>query len=492
MKSSYSKGKSSTYLRVPITRRVLSDLDTPLSIYTKLALGKNSFLLESVEGREKWGRYSIIGLPSPRHLTVNGLDITLWHKGEKVEQHTCEDPLSFIEGYHSQFSPPTADLPRFCGGLVGYFGYDTMRYVEPKLANTSPPDPLNLPDIYLLQVDNFIVFDSLKGEMLIVKYVAKGNQTAAELAEKEIDELEILLDRGIPTSQQSGGQHTLKDVTPKSEFNKTDFLVAVEKVKKYIVDGDVMQVVLAQRMSTPIDINPLDIYRALRHLNPSPYLYYFDFEDFQIVGSSPEILVRVENNTVTTRPLAGTRPRGSNAKEDLELEKELLSDPKELAEHLMLIDLGRNDIGRIAKTGSVKVTQKMAIERYSHVMHISSTVEGTLKSGKTSMDVLKATLPVGTLSGAPKIRALEIIDELEPVRRGIYGGAIGYLSWRGEMDTAIAIRTAVIKDSQLYVQAGCGIVADSIPEMEWEETINKGQAIFKALSLARKNLKLDN
>jgi anthranilate synthase component 1 len=253
-----------------------------------------------------------------------------------------------------------------------------------------------------------------------------------------------------------------------------------------------MQVVLAQRMSTPIDVNPLDIYRALRHLNPSPYLYYFDFEDFQIVGSSPEILVRVENNTVTTRPLAGTRPRGSNEKEDLELEKELLSDPKELAEHLMLIDLGRNDIGRIAKTGSVKVTQKMAIERYSHVMHISSTVEGTLKSGKTSMDVLKATLPVGTLSGAPKIRALEIIDELEPVRRGIYGGAIGYLSWRGEMDTAIAIRTAVIKDSQLYVQAGCGIVADSVPEMEWEETINKGQAIFKALALARKNLKLDN
>lgn len=492
MKSSYSKGKSSTYLRVPITRRVLSDLDTPLSIYTKLALGKNSFLLESVEGGEKWGRYSIIGLPSPKHLTVNRFDITLWHKGEKVEHHTCEDPLSFIEGYHSQFSPPTGDLPRFCGGLVGYFGYDTMRYVEPKLANTSPPDPLNLPDIYLLQVDNFIVFDSLKGEMLIVKYVAKGNQKAAASAEKELDELEILLDQGIPTSPQSSGQPVSKDVTPKSEFDKTDFLAAVEKVKKYIVDGDVMQVVLAQRMSTPIDVNPLDIYRALRHLNPSPYLYYFDFEDFQIVGSSPEILVRVENNTVTTRPLAGTRPRGSNEKEDLELEKELLSDPKELAEHLMLIDLGRNDIGRIAKTGSVKVTQKMAIERYSHVMHISSTVEGTLKSGKTSMDVLKATLPVGTLSGAPKIRALEIIDELEPVRRGIYGGAIGYLSWRGEMDTAIAIRTAVIKDSQLYVQAGCGIVADSVPEMEWEETINKGQAIFKALSLARKNLKLDN
>jgi anthranilate synthase component 1 len=475
-----------------MTRRVLSDLDTPLSIYTKLALGKNSFLLESVEGGEKWGRYSIIGLPSPRHITVKGFDITLWNRGEQVERHASEDPLSFIEGYHSQFSPPTGDLPRFCGGLVGYFGYDTMRYVEPRLVNTSPPDPLNLPDIYLLQVDNFIVFDSLKGEMLIVKYVEKGNLNASKSAEEDLNDLEALLDRGVPTSRRSGNRNASGDIEPKSEFNKKDFLVAVEKVKKYIVDGDVMQVVLAQRMSTPIEVDPLDIYRALRHLNPSPYLYYFDFEDFQIVGSSPEILVRVENNIVTTRPLAGTRPRGGNEKEDLSLEKELLSDPKELAEHLMLIDLGRNDIGRIAKTGSVKVTQKMVIEKYSHVMHISSTIEGVLQSGKTSMDVLKATLPVGTLSGAPKIRALEIIDELEPVRRGIYGGAIGYLSWRGDMDTAIAIRTAVIKDNQLYVQAGCGIVADSLPEMEWEETINKGQAIFKALSLARKNLKLNN
>lgn len=492
MKSSYLKGKSSTYERVPMTRRVLSDLDTPLSIYTKLALGKNSFLLESVEGGEKWGRYSIIGLPSPRHITVKGFDITLWNRGEQVERHASEDPLSFIEGYHSQFSPPTGDLPRFCGGLVGYFGYDTMRYVEPRLVNTSPPDPLNLPDIYLLQVDNFIVFDSLKGEMLIVKYVEKGNLNASKSAEEDLNDLEALLDRGVPTSRRSGNRNASGDIEPKSEFNKKDFLVAVEKVKKYIVDGDVMQVVLAQRMSTPIEVDPLDIYRALRHLNPSPYLYYFDFEDFQIVGSSPEILVRVENNIVTTRPLAGTRPRGGNEKEDLSLEKELLSDPKELAEHLMLIDLGRNDIGRIAKTGSVKVTQKMVIEKYSHVMHISSTIEGVLQSGKTSMDVLKATLPVGTLSGAPKIRALEIIDELEPVRRGIYGGAIGYLSWRGDMDTAIAIRTAVIKDNQLYVQAGCGIVADSLPEMEWEETINKGQAIFKALSLARKNLKLNN
>jgi anthranilate synthase component 1 len=492
VKSSYLKGKSSTYERVPMTRRVLSDLDTPLSIYTKLALGKNSFLLESVEGGEKWGRYSIIGLPSPRHITVKGFDITLWNRGEQVERHASEDPLSFIEGYHSQFSPPTGDLPRFCGGLVGYFGYDTMRYVEPRLVNTSPPDPLNLPDIYLLQVDNFIVFDSLKGEMLIVKYVEKGNLNASKSAEEDLNDLEALLDRGVPTSRRSGNRNASGDIEPKSEFNKKDFLVAVEKVKKYIVDGDVMQVVLAQRMSTPIEVDPLDIYRALRHLNPSPYLYYFDFEDFQIVGSSPEILVRVENNIVTTRPLAGTRPRGGNEKEDLSLEKELLSDPKELAEHLMLIDLGRNDIGRIAKTGSVKVTQKMVIEKYSHVMHISSTIEGVLQSGKTSMDVLKATLPVGTLSGAPKIRALEIIDELEPVRRGIYGGAIGYLSWRGDMDTAIAIRTAVIKDNQLYVQAGCGIVADSLPEMEWEETINKGQAIFKALSLARKNLKLNN
>jgi len=490
---SHSKKSDSDRFRHPIIRRVLADLETPLSIYSKTAKGKNSFLLESVEGGEQWGRYSIIGLPAKITLIVRGHEVTIKENGAVIKQKIVDDPLTFIEEYQAQFDPPPAGLlPRFSGGLVGYFGYDTMRYVEPKLALSSPPDPLELPDIYLLQVDEFIIFDNLKGEMQLVKYAKNQSKTELQAANSYLDDLERCLRepaKQLEIENSSDGDEELKQ---NYEFEKSDFLNAVNKVKKYIVDGDAMQVVLSQRLSVEAKTDSLSIYRALRHLNPSPYLYYFQLDDFDVVGSSPEILVRVENDRVTTRPLAGTRPRGDSVENDIRLEKELLADPKELAEHLMLIDLGRNDIGRIAETGSVRVTEKMVIERYSHVMHISSTVEGKLDAKKNVMDVLRSTLPVGTLSGAPKVRALEIIDELEPVRRGVYGGAIGYLSWNGDMDTAIAIRTAVIKDGRVFVQAGCGIVADSVPELEWEETLNKGKAIFNAVAMARSGLKPSN
>ncbi|MGE0482738.1 MAG: anthranilate synthase component I [Gammaproteobacteria bacterium] len=471
--------------RVPLTRRVLADLDTPLSVYAKLARGPHSFLLESVEGGEKWGRYSIIGLPARRTLVVRGHEVTVREAGTVVEQQTVTDPLGWIEEYHARFrAPPPAELPRFCGGLVGYFGYDTVRYVEPRVADSSPPDPLGTPDVYLLQVDDFVVFDNLRGELLLVKYVAADDADARAAGETELDALCAQLRAPCPALPTPIATAPTREADFESDFGHDAFLGAVARVKDYIIDGDVMQVVLAQRMSTPLEIEPINVYRALRHLNPSPYLYFFDLGDFHVVGSSPEILVRVEDGVVTTRPLAGTRRRGRNTEEDLALERELLADPKELAEHLMLIDLGRNDIGRVAETGSVRVTEKMIIERYSHVMHISSTVEGRLRTDRNAMDALRATLPVGTLSGAPKIRAIEIIDELEPVRRGIYGGAVGYLSWNGNMDTAIAIRTAVVKDGRLYIEAGCGVVADSVPELEWQETMNKGRAIFRAVAMA--------
>ncbi len=476
--------------RVALTRRVLADLDTPLSVYARLAGGRNSFLLESVEGGEKWGRYSIIGLPAKRTLVARGNVIEVRDHDAVVERHEVADPLAFVEDYQRRAAPPSVDgLPRFCGGLVGYFGFDTVRYVEPRLATSGPPDPLGMPDIYLMQVDDFVVFDNLRGELLLVKFV-DDEPAARERGERELDQLGERLDEPLPRLPASAVATPHGEMDFHSEFGEQAFLDAVERIKQYIIDGDVMQVVLAQRMSVDLDIAPLNVYRALRHLNPSPYLYFLDLGDFQVVGSSPEILVRVEDGTVTTRPLAGTRPRGATPEQDAALERELLADPKELAEHLMLIDLGRNDIGRVAEVGSVRVTEKMVIERYSHVMHISSNVEGRLRADKSALDVLRATLPVGTLSGAPKIRAIEIIDELEPVRRGVYGGAVGYLAWNGNMDTAIAIRTAVIKDDRLYIQAGGGVVADSVPQMEWQETMNKGRAIFRAVAMAQGGLKL--
>lgn len=481
--------RAAGYNRVPVTRRVLADLDTPLSAYAKLALGRHSFLLESVEGGEKWGRYSIIGLPAVRTIVVRGSEVSVCDNGVPVEQFDCEDPLAYIAEYQTRFHAPAVDeLPRFCGGLVGYFGYDTVRYVEPRLRASTPPDPIGTPDIYLMQVDKFVVFDNLRGELLLVKYIDASDEALLDDARRELGALAARLQAPAPAFPLHSTGAPLEEVDFHSEFGSDAFKQAVERIKRYIVDGDVMQVVLAQRMSVELNLPPLNVYRALRHLNPSPYLFFLDLGDFQVIGSSPEILVRLENGVVTTRPLAGTRRRGRTEEEDLALEKELLSDPKELAEHLMLIDLGRNDIGRVAETGSVKVTDKMVIERYSHVMHISSNVEGRLRADKSAMDVLRATLPVGTLSGAPKIRAMEIIDELEPVKRGVYGGAVGYLSWNGNMDTAIAIRTAVMHQGRLYIEAGCGVVADSVPALEWEETMNKGRAIFRAVAMAQNGL----
>jgi anthranilate synthase component 1 len=475
--------------RIPLVREVLADLDTPLSTYLKLADEPYTYLFESVQGGEKWARYSIIGLACSKRLKVFGHLAMLEVDGEIVSQEETADPLQFIEDYLDFFKVAEAEcLPKFHGGLVGYFAYDTIRYIEPKLADCPNPDKHQTPDILLMLSDELVVYDNLASRMFIVVHVDPEQSEAWESGQKRLTELEqklyeVRLDRRL-----QGTSQTVKEDDFTSETSREDFKAAVEKARQYIIDGDAMQIVLSQRLSIPFKQKPIALYRALRSLNPSPYLYYLNLGDHYVVGSSPEILVRLEDGAVTVRPIAGTRPRDKDRARDLALEKELLADPKELAEHLMLIDLGRNDAGRVSQFGSVELTEKMIVERYSHVMHIVSNVEGKLKPGLSAMDVLRATFPAGTVSGAPKIRAMEIIDELEPVKRGIYSGAVGYISWSGNMDTAIAIRTAVIKDQQLYIQAGAGIVYDSVPENEWVETMNKARAIFKAVALAELGL----
>ena len=477
------------YNRIPVVVETLADLETPLSTYLKLANGPYSYLLESaLAGGEKWSRYSFIGLPARTVLRVRGDRLTVETDGNVVETEVTEDPLSFIERFLGRFRVPVVpDLPRFVGGLVGYFGYDTVRYVEKKLRHSAPPDVLNTPDILLMVSDDVIVFDNVKGRMQLITLVdPAAGADALDVARERLRGLIERLKVATPAIADTSANQPLDESDFHSEFGEAAFKQAVEKIKDYILAGDTMQVVLSQRMQTPFGSPPINLYRALRSLNPSPYMYYMDLQDFHIVSSSPEILARLEGGVVTTRPLAGTRRRGHTVAEDLAFEQELLSDHKERAEHLMLIDLGRNDVGRVARTGSVQVPETMVIERYSHVMHIASTVTGVLREGLTAIDVLRATLPVGTLSGAPKIRAMEIIDELEPSRRGIFGGAVGYLSWNGNMDTAIAIRTAIIKDGQLYLQAGAGVVADSDARMEWKETMNKARAIIRAAALAER------
>ena len=367
---------------------------------------------------------------------------------------------------------------------MGYFGYDCVRYVEKRLADSTPPDPLGTPDMVLMVSEEVVVFDNLRGHMQLISLVDPEEPGIYRRTLDRLKERSQALAGAVPPIPQSSANQPIEESDFVSEFGEEAFKTAVERIREYIRAGDVMQVVLAQRMSIPFASDPINLYRALRSLNPSPYMYFMDLADFQIVSSSPEILARLEDGVIINRPLAGTRRRGHTPEEDAALEEELLADPKEIAEHLMLIDLGRNDVGRVSETGSVEVTERFIIERYSHVMHISSNVTGRLKAGKTAMDVLRATLPVGTLSGAPKIRAMEIIDELEPVKRGIYGGAVGYLAWNGNMDTAIAIRTAVVKDGTLYIQAGGGVVADSVPRLEWKESMNKGRAIFHAAAMA--------
>ncbi|AQA17025.1 anthranilate synthase component I [Halioglobus japonicus] len=475
------------YNRIPVSIEVLADLETPISAYRKLAEGPYSFFFESVQGGEKWGRYSIIGLPCRTVLKVFGYRAETWVDGELTESEEVADPLAYAEAFQGRYrTAPREDLPVFHGGLVGYFGYDTVRYVEPRLRAGTPEDDLGNPDILLMVADEVLVFDNLAGTIRLIVNVDPAEPDALQAAEARLQALVLRLPEPMPALPPvvlDAADSANLEQQADSHFTEEAYFEAVDKVKEYVLAGDVMQVVPSQRMSVPFDAPPLNLYRALRNLNPSPYMYYLDLEDFHIVGSSPEILARVEKGLVTVRPIAGTRRRGYTAEEDKALEEELLADPKEIAEHLMLIDLGRNDVGRIAETGSVELTDKMVVERYSHVMHIVSNVTGELKGQKSAIDVLRATLPAGTLSGAPKIRAMEIIDELEPVKRGVYGGAVGYISWAGDMDTAIAIRTAVIKNGRLYVQAGGGVVADSVPRLEWKETHNKARAMFRAASM---------
>lgn len=476
--------------RVPIVREVLADLDTPLSAYRKLASAPYTYLFESVQGGERWGRYSIIGLPAVEVLRVQQGEVVITNADGETRQ-PVSDPIAFIEQYRQQYRAPDIDgLPRFNGGLVGYFGYDSVRFFEPKLGAARGKDTLGVPDILLMRSEEVVVFDNLRGSLFLLVLVDPADADAATRAQTRLDALEAKLRAPLaePAGQQYGEPVSEKDFV--SEFPEQAFKDGVQKIREYILAGDVMQVVPSQRMSVAFAAPALDLYRALRYLNPSPYMFYLDLEDFHIAGSSPEILTRVEHGAVTVRPIAGTRRRGHSPEEDKALEEELLADPKEIAEHLMLIDLGRNDVGRIAEAGSVALTDKMVVERYSHVMHIVSNVEGRLKDGFGPLDVLRATFPAGTLSGAPKIRAMEIIDELEPVKRGVYGGAVGYIGFNGEMDTAIAIRTAVIKDQRLYVQAGAGVVADSVPELEWKETMNKARAVFRAVNMALSGLRL--
>ena len=468
------------YNRIPLVVETFADLDTPLSLYLKLANKPFSYLLESVQGGERFGRYSFIGLPAETRITVRGKSVTLTHAaGETV--HEADNPLDFIKEYQSRFRvAELKGLPRFTGGLAGYFGYDTVRYIEPRLAHAQKPDILGTPDILLMLTEQLAVVDNLSGKLTFIVYANPEQADAYQLASRRLEALQRALRQPVQIPHAPQTQR----YEAKSEFGEQAFKDAVAKAKQYIFDGDIMQVVLAQRTAQPFPASPLSLYRALRSVNPSPYMFYYDMDDHHVVGASPEILVRLEDEAVTVRPIAGTRPRGQTPQRDAELAAELLADPKELAEHLMLIDLGRNDVGRVAQNGTVKLTEKMVIERYSHVMHIVSNVEGVLKPGLDAIDVLKATFPAGTVSGAPKVRAMEIIDELEPSKRGIYAGAVGYLGFNGDMDMAIALRTAVLKNNTLFVQAGAGIVADSAPESEWVETQNKARAVLRAAEMA--------
>jgi len=477
------------YNRIPVTLETYADLDTPLSIYLKLANTPRTYLLESVQGGERFGRYSIIGLAAETRIDVRGRTVKVIRGEETVEHLPDTDPLEFIARFMDAIRvPPRDGLPRFAGGLVGCFGYDTVRYIEPRLGPCTKPDAIDTPDIALLLSEEIAIVDNLSGKLILVVYADPAQEGAYAAARERLAEIITRLREpvDIPTD-------VCVDSAPAvSSFGEESFKDAVRRAKQYIVDGDIMQVVLSQRMSKPFAASPLALYRAIRSLNPSPYMFYYDFGDFHVVGASPEILVRLDDDTgdrrVTVRPIAGTRRRGATPEEDLALERELLADEKELAEHLQLLDLGRNDASRVAEVGSVKLTESFTIERYSHVMHIVSNVEARLRHGLDAIAVLRATFPAGTVSGAPKVRAMEIIDEMEPVKRGLYSGAVGYLGFHGEMDIAIAIRTAVIKNGQIHVQAGAGIVADSDPDTEWQETRSKARAMLRAAEMAEAGL----
>ena len=475
------------YNRIPLVLESFADLDTPLSLYLKLANARYSFLLESVVGGERFGRYSFIGLPARVRLRARGRHVDV-EEDDGVRETFDGDPLAFVEAFRGRFrAAPLPGLPRFCGGLAGIFGYDVVRHIETKLAHTGrPPTPglADVPDLLLLLTEELAVVDNLKGRISLIVYADPAAPDAYAAARERLSALRRRLREPVAIPFETGTART----SAASEFGEAGFKAAVARAKEYIAAGDIMQVVISQRMSMPFDAPPLSLYRALRSLNPSPYMFYYDFGDFHVVGASPEILVRKEGSTVTLRPIAGTRPRGATREADEALAAELAADPKEIAEHVMLLDLGRNDVGRVAATGTVRVADRMVIERYSHVMHIVSNVEGTLKPGLTSVDVLRAAFPAGTVSGAPKVRAMEIIDELEPTKRGVYSGAAGYISFQDDMDTAIVLRTAVLKDGVLYAQAGGGIVHDSSPDGEWQETLNKLRAVLRAAEMVQQGL----
>ena len=473
--------------KIPISREILADMETPLSVYRKLANCSYSYLFESVEGGDKWARYSLIGLRARRLIKVIGNKVVILQDGKQIETITADDPLDYLDQLQKSYTlEEDRNLPKFNGGLVGYFSYDCVRYIEKKLIESVPPDSLGTPDALFMVSEEVAVFDNLKNKLHLIILI--DSEDDRDIAERRLDELEEKLKEPLKFQDFKKPEKTINESDFISGFGEYEFKNSVEKAKKYIEEGDIMQVVCSQRMSLPFTADPIALYRSIRQLNPSPYMYYLNLHDFHIVGSSPEILARLEDNKVTVRPIAGTRRRGKDDADDIAMEKDMINDPKEIAEHLMLIDLGRNDVGRIAKPGSVNVTEQFGIERYSHVMHMVSNVEAELEEGLTAIDLFKATFPAGTVSGAPKIRAMEIIDEFEPVKRGIYGGAIGYLSWQGNMDMAIAIRTAVIKDDVLYIQAGGGWVADSVPDLEWKESLNKGRAIFKAAEMVQEKL----
>ncbi|ALN59626.1 anthranilate synthase component I [Lysobacter enzymogenes] len=477
------------YTRIPVVREVLSDLDTPLSVYLKLADGPYTYLFESVEGGERFARYSIIGLPAQRVYAFAGHALFVTENGELVDSRTVDDPFAEVERLRAEHKVPKIDgLPGFAGGLVGWFGFECIQYIEPRLAGGDKPDELGTPDILLMQSEEVAVFDNLKGRLYLIVHADPSQPQAYARANRRLDQLVHRLRIGGPGYPETLDSVGLDEGDFVSGFTREGFIDAVERSKELIRAGDIFQVVLSQRLSVPFKARPVDVYRALRALNPSPYMYFLDVGGTQVVGSSPEILVRLQGEEVTVRPIAGTRPRGKTVDEDHALEAELLADPKERAEHLMLIDLGRNDVGRVSKAGTVEVGEQFVIERYSHVMHIVSEVTGRLKDGMSYADVLRATFPAGTVSGAPKIRALEVIREFEPVKRNVYSGAVGYIGWHGDADTAIAIRTAVIQDGRLHVQAGAGIVYDSDPQKEWEETMNKGRALFRAVAEAARGL----
>jgi len=474
------------YKRIPLTLETLADLDTPLSLYLKLANAPGTYLLESVIGGERFGRYSIIGLAARERIEVTRGRAQLIRGGVVVEEHDAGDPLAFVDAYlKAVAAAPLASGLRFTGGLAGYFSYDTVRYVEGKLAGDARPDPVGLPDMRLLLSDELAVVDNLAGKVHLIVYADAREPDAYQRARLRLDDLRAKLRVTAVLPDHVPGS---AGETPVSNIGEEAFYAAVARAKRYITDGDVMQVQVSQRLTQRFSGSPLNLYRALRSINPSPYMFYFDFGDSQLVGASPEILVRREGDKVTLRPIAGTRKRGTTPEKDLAMERELVSDPKERAEHLMLIDLGRNDIGRIARIGTVRVTEQMAVERYSHVMHMVSNVEGEVDGALTPMELLRATFPAGTVTGAPKVRAMEIIDELEPERRGVYAGAVGYLGFNGNLDLAIAIRTGVVKAGELHVQAAAGIVADSIPQQEWLETRNKARALLAAAEMVHAGL----